>query len=412
MTPEDLGAMVQDVLNHLYDCAHLQRHPLMDYLQPNHRLGARERMRTLRTLMLELIEELNPGPEVPFRSARARAYSVLNLHYVEGMTVQEAARELAISERQLYRDLRRAERTIARMIADRSGGAGGNGESVGCPMTRDALLAAELDRLAASAEPAGIGALVDGAVAAVRPLCQQRGVMVEVSRQARAETIFTDVLLARQVLVNTLSWAVQNSLPGTVLYIAAEESGGAARFDVRYTPAADADRASEAPAAARSLAQHLGGEVSTEMLSTGTVRCTVVLGGLRETTVLVVDDNAGILELFQRYLADQGYRLIGAQNGAEGLRLAEEQQPDLIILDVMMPRRDGWEVLQLLQNRPATRDIPVIVCSVLDDPELAFSLGAAEFLAKPVTRTRLLAVLRRCVAHNRVLSDQAGREDT
>lgn len=411
LTPEELGSMVQDVLNHLYDCGHLQRHSLIDHLQPDNRLTPRERMRALRTLMLELIEELNPGPDVPFRSGRARAYSVLNLHYVEGMTVQEAARELAISERQLYRDLRRAEQTIAQMIAGRAALAGGLDTS-GSPPTRDALLLEELDRLAANAEEASIASLIEGAVGALQSLCQQRGVTVEADDQAGGEAIYTDPLLARQVLLSVLSWAVQNSEPGAVVRLAAHHLQAASQFEVRYRPAEDACGTGDVPAAAKSLAQHLGGRVVVEALPSGDVRCTVVLGGLCEATVLVVDDNAGMLELFQRYLADQAFRLIGAPDGAEGLRLAQEQQPDVIILDVMMPRQDGWEVLQLLQNRPATRNIPVIVCSVLDDPELAYSLGAVEFLPKPVTRARLLGALNRCVAHSRVPSDRAGRADT
>jgi CheY-like chemotaxis protein len=392
LTPDELGPMVQDVLNHLYDCGYLQRHPLAEYVQPGNRWTPRERMRALRTLMLEMIEELSPGADVPFRSGRARAYSVLNLHYVEGMTVQEAAKELAISERQLYRDLRRAEQTIAEMI--------------------DALLLQELDRLAVGAEEAGIAALIDGAISALRPLCQQREVEVEATDEVGAQAIYTNPLLARQVLVSILSWAVQNARPGTVVRLTTHGVNGAAQFEVRFSPVTDAARVAEVPAAARGLAQHLGAEVRVDERASGEVRCTVVLGGVCETTVLVVDDNAGMLELFQRYLADHAYRLIGAQNGPEGLRLAEEQRPDVIILDVMMPRQDGWEVLQLLQNRSTTRDIPVIVCSVLDDPELAFSLGAAEFLPKPVTRSRLLGALTRCVEHSRAPSDRAGRADT
>lgn len=423
LTIDELGSMVRDVLNHLYDHGYLQRHPLIEYLQPGAPLAPRERMHVLRTLLLELIEELNPGPNVPFRSGRARAYSVLNLHYVEGITVQETARELAISERQLYRDLRRAEQTLARMIAGRAATAG---EAQDGAPARNALLREELDRLQAGTEKADVAVLIDGAVAAVRSLCQQRDVSVEAKDEASTTAIYTDPLVARQLLVSTLSWAVQNSLPGTVVHLVARSLDGTARFEVWYTPttshaalglrpakqAQDAARIDEVPAVARSMAQYLGGYVEAETLPSGRVRCAMVLGGTYQRTVLVVDDNAGMLELFQRYLADQEYRLIGAQNGAEGLRLAEAQQPGVIILDVMMPRQDGWEVLQLLQNRPKTRHIPVIVCSVLDDPELAFSLGAAEFLAKPVTRSRLLGALARCAAHSQARSDQAGREDT
>ena len=111
--------------------------------------------------------------------------------------------------------------------------------------------------------------------------------------------------------------------------------------------------------------------------------------------MLVIDDNAGLVELFGRYLEGEPFRLLGAQNGAQGLRLVEQQQPTMVILDVMMPEQDGWETLQHLKHSEETRRIPVIVCSVLDDPELAFSLGASEFLAKPVSREALLSCLRR-----------------
>ena len=396
-TTAELGARVQEVLSHLYDSGYLQRHPLTDYLQPGNQLGLRERMRYLRTLMLELIEELNPGPEVPFRSARARVYSVVNLHYVEGMTVQEAARELAISERQFYRDLRRAEQTLTEMLADRAAPAPAvDGDAI----ERNALLLEELGRLEGSPEEASLAALMEGAAAAVRSLCQQRGVAVRATPCAAGEMIYIDPLLARQVLVSMLSWAVQGALPGTAVHLATRPAGGGARFEVRYAPSPDASRLAEAPAALRGLAHHLGGSISVDILATGQVCCQVAIGDANELTVLVVDDNAGMLELFQRYLADQRYRLIGAQNGNDGLRLAAEQQPDVIILDVMMPRQDGWEVLQVLQNREATRGIPVIVCSVLEDPELALSLGAVEFLPKPVSRSRLLAALARLAAHS------------
>lgn len=120
------------------------------------------------------------------------------------------------------------------------------------------------------------------------------------------------------------------------------------------------------------------------------------LGTDSRRTLLVIDDSEGLAELFRRYLTGEDYRLVGAQDVIQGLRLAEEHSPDVIVLDVMMPQQDGWEVLQLLRNRQRTRYIPVLVCSVIDDPELAFSLGAAEFLAKPVKREQLLTALEQC----------------
>ena len=110
-------------------------------------------------------------------------------------------------------------------------------------------------------------------------------------------------------------------------------------------------------------------------------------------TVLVIDDNDGLVKLVQRYLTDRDCRVIAATNGEEGLRLAQELLPDAIVLDVMMPEMDGWELLQRLRNRPQTATIPVIICSVISDPELAYSLGAALSLPKPISRRDVMDAL-------------------
>ena len=112
-----------------------------------------------------------------------------------------------------------------------------------------------------------------------------------------------------------------------------------------------------------------------------------------ERTLLVVDDNEDILELFRGYLGPHRYRVITAQTAPEALEKAREFQPYAVTLDLMMPDQDGWEVLQRLLHQPDTRHIPVIVCSVLRQKELALSLGAAAFLEKPVTEQTLVATL-------------------
>ena len=95
----------------------------------------------------------------------------------------------------------------------------------------------------------------------------------------------------------------------------------------------------------------------------------------------------------ERYLTDRPCRVVAALSGREGLRLAQELQPDAIILDVMMPEMDGWELLQRLRTSPRTSNIPIIICSVFNDPELAYSLGASLFLPKPVSRDDVLGAL-------------------
>ena len=112
--------------------------------------------------------------------------------------------------------------------------------------------------------------------------------------------------------------------------------------------------------------------------------------------VLVIDDDPGMLELMGRLLTREGYRVVTAATGEEGLDIVKHQRPQAVILDVLMPRTDGWSVLSSLKADDQTRAIPVIVLTMLDDSEMAFALGAADFMTKPVDRQQLAASLRRC----------------
>ena len=111
-------------------------------------------------------------------------------------------------------------------------------------------------------------------------------------------------------------------------------------------------------------------------------------------TILVIDDNEGLAYLFERYLADRACQIIAAHTGEEGMSLAQAAAPDVIVLDVMMPDIDGWELLQRLRADPTTSAAPVVICSVINDPELALSLGATASLTKPFDRSDVLDVLR------------------
>ena len=112
-------------------------------------------------------------------------------------------------------------------------------------------------------------------------------------------------------------------------------------------------------------------------------------------TILVVDDDHTVLELMQRYLSREGFHVLTAAGGEEGLRLARQARPRVITLDVMMPGMDGWAVLTALKKDPELAEIPVLLCTILDDRSMGFALGASEFLTKPIDRNHLVAVLRK-----------------
>jgi hypothetical protein len=110
-------------------------------------------------------------------------------------------------------------------------------------------------------------------------------------------------------------------------------------------------------------------------------------------TVLVIEDDPGARDLLTRLLTKEGYRVETAAGGEAGLRLARELHPDIITLDVMMPGMDGWAVLSELKADPELADIPVVMLTIVDNKNLGYALGAADYLTKPIQRDRLLAVL-------------------
>jgi signal transduction histidine kinase/CheY-like chemotaxis protein len=112
-------------------------------------------------------------------------------------------------------------------------------------------------------------------------------------------------------------------------------------------------------------------------------------------TVLVIDDEPTARDMITRMLQKEGYSVVTAANGMDGLKLATEMQPDVITLDIMMSGMDGWSVLSKLKADPAVAAIPVVVITIIDDRNLSFALGASDYLTKPIDRERLSDVLRR-----------------
>jgi PAS domain S-box-containing protein len=111
-------------------------------------------------------------------------------------------------------------------------------------------------------------------------------------------------------------------------------------------------------------------------------------------TVLVIDDEPTVRDLMARFLRKEGFRVETAATGQEGLRLARELQPDAITLDVLLPNLNGWTVLSTLKTDSALADIPVVIVTIVDDKNLGFSLGAADYLTKPIDYKRLAQTLR------------------
>ncbi|GAB4541131.1 MAG: hypothetical protein Fur002_09040 [Anaerolineales bacterium] len=114
-----------------------------------------------------------------------------------------------------------------------------------------------------------------------------------------------------------------------------------------------------------------------------------------QKTILAIDDDLQVISLYERYLQPQGYQVVALSEPARALERAKLLKPFAITLDIMMPGIDGWQVMDKLKSDPETRNIPVIVCSILDDFDKGFSLGASDYLVKPILEDDLVNALDR-----------------
>ena len=117
--------------------------------------------------------------------------------------------------------------------------------------------------------------------------------------------------------------------------------------------------------------------------------------------VLVVDDDPAVHDVLAATLGKEGYRIAHARDGVEALHIMRTHPPDVVTLDVMMPRMDGWSVLGIMKSEPQLAHIPVIMLTIVDHRNLGFSLGASEYMTKPIDRNRLIALIEKFAASRR-----------
>src|SRR5690606_6273278 len=133
-----------------------------------------------------------------------------------------------------------------------------------------------------------------------------------------------------------------------------------------------------------------------------------------DKAVLIIDDDPAARTIIAKALAEAGLSPIEAASGAEGIAAARTHRPAAIILDIIMPHQDGWSVLRALKGDKELCEIPVILATILADRELGLSLGAVEYLTKPIDTDKLIRTIEACGGGNRdvlVIDDDLASRD-
>ncbi len=298
--------------------------------------------------------------------------------------------------------------------------------------------AGRMEAVAASFDP---HEMLDDLIETVRPLAEQNGNAISLMGAAPDGFANTDAMKLRQCVLNLLSNASKFTRDGKIdvgferrafngveqLFIIVRDTGigmSSEHLARLFQPFVQADPnitqqyggTGLGLTITRRLAQLLGGDVTVESQlgqgSTFTLHVPAdfadaakalgaaaqiddIQGNTDGPLVIVIEDEPDARELAARSLTRAGFSVLGVGGGEAGLALARSREPALVLLDIFLPDRSGWRVLQSLKHDPKTQDIPVVVLSVNEDRAHAMSLGAAEHIVKPADRDRLAATVMR-----------------
>jgi signal transduction histidine kinase/CheY-like chemotaxis protein/HAMP domain-containing protein len=310
----------------------------------------------------------------------------------------------------------------------------------------------ESGRMTPNVESDDAASIVSSCTLIVEHLVKQKGLSLTQDLQPNLPTMTTDIVKVRQIIVNLLSNASKFTEKGEI-NIKVRESNGIVSFAVKdsgigiekknYELVFEEFRQVDSSNTrkykgtglglpiARKLARLLGGDLTVESEygkgSTFTLAIPAVLpqqgqepvkkaepksvkpmptgpiakpiekmtnAATQGAQILCIDDDPDVIEILRKYLVPEGYSVVGALSGEEGLEAAVKVKPALITLDIMMPKMDGWQVLRELKNRSETKDIPVIIHSIVENKPLAISLGAVDLVTKPTEPKRLLSLVK------------------
>lgn len=402
VTSEEFEQELREALARLYDPNYQPSEAFCSLIGCNLRGGSL----AVQATMVRAVESLEPPSGTPYAAQTRRVYDVLHSRFVLKLTQEETAERLHISLSSVQRAQREAVHTLARVLWECSraqeppmeGRAQGSGAQ---PSEEEALgtrapdwrtqMKQEVASLR-SRDPnsvADVAETLQGVLELESALAPGRDVHVEVGYVQPDLVVAVHPSALRQTLIAALGRLARHASSGPITAFARLREG-----DVRITIRGSI------------TAEHglTEGDLTRDILvPEGTTVEAGIQGdyaflwinvpSLGQICVLVVDDNPDMLQFYRRCTTGTRYRIVHASTGQEALERIRIFSPDIVVLDVMLPDVDGWKLLMQLYEDPATRSIPIIVCSVVREGDLARALGAAVYLPKPVEPRQFVEAL-------------------
>jgi CheY-like chemotaxis protein len=388
---------VEEALTRLYDPTY---HP-PQLLCLHVGFGALQPLDLVRDALIKAIEQLQPATEVPATARVRRIYDLLDLRFVQGKTQKESALRLGITVRHLRREQQLATHLLAERLWER-------------PKALPLMAQRPLHELTAQEEQDELGwreqvrreihvlqdnapgllANIQETLAAITELADAltagATIVIDVKPTAPDLWVATHPSVLRELLIAAVDKLVPSLHPSSVIHFSTLTKGDRVEIKLSGCPATLAQLPDSK--FIDEVLELYGGNFAVRQQQNG-VEFSFTLPLVKPLAVLVVDDNDDLVHFYRRYTEATRYTIHHVAHGQHLWEKIASVPPDVIVLDVMLPDIGGWDVLRQLRKEPLTKNVPIIICSVIQHEELAKTLGANFYLSKPTHRKDFLRAL-------------------
>ncbi|MEM7331703.1 MAG: response regulator [Chloroflexota bacterium] len=380
-------------LTHLNDPLYQPPKIMWELLRvPNH-----HGVKAIQSAIIHALGALKPKPDVAPHAPSQRAYEILTSRYIKGLTQEDTGLQLGLTARHVRREQKRAINDLAQWLWAQS-----VYEKEVDPEEEDQNLSTwrsqvqqELAALQQGnrVEVTNIKSTLEGVLKVGKALTAKYNVLLNIQNVPSnlAGKIHPSVL--RQIVLTAIEKLVAYMSLGNIS-LRAKQSGDSVTLTISGNPIREKTEQSLPDSALiREMLNEFDGELTIQHNRETLSYQIAIPSAIESISVLTIDDNTDLLNFYQRWTTNTPYQITQLTDGKLLFETIAEVNPDVIVLDVMLPETDGWELLTYLHEHPDTTNIPVIICSVIRREELALTLGASLCLPKPVRRRQFIEAL-------------------
>jgi CheY-like chemotaxis protein len=403
-------ASLREALSNLYDPYKLKRSPLQAILsEPLIEKGI-----DLKQFLTNSINALMPEDHTPYDTKAWKVFELLNFSFIDQMDQRETAKNMLLGLRTVQRLAPEAIETLAEQIAVDNHITFSSDETmieqkpiqpVSSPRSNENWVKeAEFQKSQYQGSLIDIHQTLRELSQLLLPIYNVGQSSIEILFPEGTWFVIGQVTLLRQAVLTALS--LFSNCPDCRITISTEQRGnqGEIRINGHFGDEATIDQNQTAETdimnALSNLMQILKGRVAFYHRSPNELAINLSLPIQQQYNIMVIDDNADVVHLIEEYLSDSIYKVTGIKEPERVINEIEKNKPSIVLLDVMLPNIDGWMLLSQIRHNPAILRIPVVVCTLLPQERLSFSLGADAFLRKPFTQQELLEVLNAQILMN------------